>query len=167
MKTRIYPVAVVFTCFFLLLAAWPGRAQTGDAPKLALPNIYDESADGAKQIAEALATAKKEQKHVLLQLGANWCDWCHMLYTLFQTNEAIAEELKSNYVLVLIDVNQGHNKDTDVMYGNPTRLGLPVLVVLDAEGKSLITQETGSLEKDGRHDPEKVMAFLKAWTPKR
>ena len=40
-------------------------------------DIYDKSADGAKQIADALAMAKKENQRVLLQFGANWCGWCH------------------------------------------------------------------------------------------
>jgi thioredoxin-related protein len=77
------------------------------------PNIYNESADGSKQIADALATAKKEHKHVLLQFGANWCGWCHKLHQLFETDKNIAEALKSDYVVVLVDVNKGHNKDAD------------------------------------------------------
>ena len=39
------------------------------------PSLYDESADGSKQIAEALETATKEHKHVLLIFGANNCGW--------------------------------------------------------------------------------------------
>jgi hypothetical protein len=49
------------------------------------------------------------------------------------------------------------------VYGNPTRLGLPVLVVLDADGRQLTTQSTGDLEKGNAHDPAKVLAFLKKW----
>ena len=166
MKTRILPVASLFTCFFLLLTAWPGRAQTEKAPEFR-PNIYDESADGSKQIADALVTAKNEQKHVLLQLGANWCSWCHTLHTLLQTDKGVAEKLKDNYVLVMIDVNKEHNKATDEKYGRPTDLGMPVFVVLDADGKQLTTQETGSLEEGDHHNSEKVMAFLEKWAPKK
>lgn len=48
--------------------------------------------------------------------------------------------------------------------GTPTRLGLPVLVVLDSKGDPLVTQETGALE-DGKsgHDSAKVLSFLKQW----
>ena len=167
MKTRILSIALLFACFFTSLTALPRRARAEDAPKLSLPKIYDESADGSKQIADALVIAKKEQKHLLLQLGANWCKWCHRLHTLLQTDKGIAEELNNNYVFVMIDVNKEHNKDTDEKYGHPTGLGLPVLVVLDADGKHLATQETGKLEEGDHHNPEKVMAFLKEWAPKR
>ncbi len=138
-----------------------------EVPKSRPADIYDESADGAKQIADALVIAKKENKHVLLQFGANWCGWCHRLHKLFESDKSIAEKLKSDFVVVLIDVNKEHNKDINERYGNPTQFGLPVIVVLDANGKQLTTQDTGKLEAGDRHDPENVMTFLKAWSPKK
>ena len=139
-----------------------------DAPaQTTRPAIYDESADGAKQIEEALAKAKKENKHVLLMFGANWCGWCHRLHKLFDSNAQIAAKLKQDFVLVMIDVNKNRNADLNRRYGNPTQFGLPVLVVLDAAGKALTTQDTGKLEEGDHHDPAKVMAFLNQWSPKK
>jgi len=129
------------------------------------PNIYDESSNGVKQIADALDIARKEHKHILLQFGANYCVPCHKLHELFQTNTNIAEELKKHYVIVMIDTNKGHNKDIDAKYGHPTRFGLPAIVVLDTDGKQLTTQDTGKLEEGDHHSPEKVMAFLNEWPP--
>lgn len=131
------------------------------------PDIYDESADGSKQIAEALAVAAKEHKRVLLQFGANWCSWCHKLHDLFEKEKNVAEILKSDYVVVLIDVNKRHNQATDTKYEHPTRFGLPAIVVLDSDGRPLITQNTGKLEEGDHHSPDKVMAFLKEWAPKK
>ena len=82
------------------LAAEPAKSATPAKPK-----IYDEAADGAKQIADALVLAKKEKKLVLLQFGANWCGWCHKLHKLFESDKEIAAKLKAGYIVVLIDVN--------------------------------------------------------------
>ena len=82
---------------------------------------------------------------------------------LLNSNAAIARIVKENYVLVLIDVDKGHNADVVKRYGNPTRLGLPVLVVLDTDGQQLTTQDTGQLEQGDHHDPAKVIAFLEKW----
>lgn len=74
-------------------------------------------------------------------------------------------------MLVLVDVNhrsgKARNDAVNARYGNPVAQGLPVLMVLDADGKQLTTQETGALE-DGKaaHDPAKVIAFLRQWAPK-
>ena len=127
------------------------------------PAIYDEKADGAKQIADALVTAKKENKRVLLQFGANWCGWCHRLHGLFESDAKISSKLKEAYVVVLVDVNKSHNADINQKYGNPMQHGLPVIVILDAGGKQLTTQDTGKLEEGDHHDPAKVLAFLNQW----
>lgn len=129
------------------------------------PAIYDEAADGGEQIAAAVTTAHKDNRHILLQFGANWCGWCHRLHHLFETDKDVREYLRENYVLVLVDVNEGHNEATMKKYGQDAIRGLPSLAVLDADGKLLTNQETGSLEKGDAHDPEKVLAFLKKWAP--
>jgi len=85
------------------------------------------------------------------------------LSSLLKTNAEIAQIVKDNYLVVLIDVDKGHNADVVKKYGNPTQFGLPVLVVLDSNGKQLTTQETGQLEQGNHHDPAKVTAFLQKW----
>jgi len=108
---------------------------------------------------------------VLVDLGANWCVWCHRLHHTLQTDAAVAKVLNDNFVLVLVDVNhrdgKKRNDAVNEQYGNPIKEGLPVLVVLDAGGRQLLTQESGALEdgKDG-HDPAKIIAFLQKWAPK-
>jgi mannobiose 2-epimerase len=150
----------------LLSLVLPAVRAADPTSKPARPAIYDETADGVRQIATALAQARSENKHVLLMFGANWCGWCHRLHKLFESDAAIAAELQRGYELVLIDVNKGHNAAVDQRYGKPTQFGLPVLVVLDASGKALKTQDTGKLEEGDHHDPAKVLAFLKEWGPR-
>jgi thiol:disulfide interchange protein len=184
MKQRIFLAAAIVGLLAAALStpadntpAGPAKAtnavsatQSTNGPKAPAvashPKIYDENADGAKQIEEALVTAKKEGKRVLLKFGANWCIWCHRLHHTFEKDAAVAAELKKDYVVVLIDRNKDHNKATDEKYGFPTKHGLPVLVVLDADGKQLTTKDTGQLEEKDHHSPDKVLAFLKEWAPK-
>ena len=128
---------------------------------------YDETAVASQQIANALVLAKKKNKRVLLQFGANWCVWCHVLHHLFDTNKAVHKMIQSNYVVVLVDVNHGHNESTVEKYGQPTQFGLPVIVVLDSDGKQLVTQSVGEFGENGGYRPQKVMAFLNAWALKK
>jgi thiol:disulfide interchange protein len=148
-------LVATFTCF-----AGPGQ----EVPKTGFTG-YDEKADGAQQITDALAAAKAGNKRVLLQFGANWCGWCRKLHALYRDDAAVSAELKAHYVVVFVDVNKGHNKAVDDRYGNPSYLGLPALVVLDADGKPLKTQDSTELEEGGGHSQKKVLAFLKTWGP--
>lgn len=144
------------------MAALLGTASA--APTSKAP--YDAQADGVKQIDSALVSARKEGKRVLLQFGANWCVWCVRLHALFASDERIAARLKESYVVVLIDMNEGRNAGVNDRYGKPTRFGLPAIVLLDAEGKALVTQDTEEFEVGNGHDPKKVLAFLEKWANK-
>jgi thioredoxin-related protein len=154
-----------------LLVATAAFGAEPEYPKMG-PDIYDPSSDGAAQITAALTQAKAEHKNVLLMFGANWCIWCRRLHHTFESVPAVTKALNENHVLVLIDVNMRHgvkrNDEINTRYGNPIKEGLPVFVVLDADGKQLATQESGALENDKEgHDPAKVIAFLQQWAPKK
>lgn len=164
MKTKSLVVAL--TGLLLVLGtATPQAASAADAAKEARPKIYDESADGTKLVNDALAAAKKEKKHALLQFGANWCGWCHKLHKLMDTDKDVAAALKAGYIVVMVDVDKGHNKDLTTRYQGD-KLGLPFIVVLDSDGKRLITKDSGELEEGDHHNPQKVLSFLKDWAPK-
>lgn len=131
------------------------------------PDIYDPQADGFVLINAALQQARAENKRVLLDFGANWCPWCHLLHQLFTSDDSVRRKLAASYVVVMIDVNKrkgtARNAAVNEKYGNPIKAGLPVLVLLDADGRQLVTQETGAFEKSGgaeADDPAKVLAFL-------
>jgi thiol:disulfide interchange protein len=134
--------------------------QPGEAGDYLRTPIYDETADASQQISNALVFANMENKQVLLQFGANWCVWCHVLHHLFDTNRAIRKKIQSDYIVVLIDVNNSHNRSTVEKYGEPTQFGLPVIVVLDSDGKQLVTQSVVEFGENGGYSPQKVLAFL-------
>jgi thiol:disulfide interchange protein len=156
MKAFLLPALLLAAGLTVTVAAGP------EAPKPVYTG-YDERADGAADIAAALAAAKPGNKRVLLQFGANWCGWCRKLHGLYHDDPAIAAELKAHYLVVFVDVNGGHNKAVDARYGHPSNLGLPALVVLDADGKTLKTQDRSELEEGNHHSQPKVLAFLKTW----
>jgi thiol-disulfide isomerase/thioredoxin len=135
-------------------------------------NIYKAEANADSDITIAIQNARADDKRVLLVFGANWCPWCQRLHHLFETNVSLKKYLKKHFVVVLIDLGKrDRNMDIDTRYGHPSKLGLPVLIVLEQNGQLLHTQETGSLEfpKDNSqkgHDPDKVLQFFKTWTIK-
>lgn len=133
------------------------------------PDIYDVHADGSALVAEAVHTAQLEHKRVLIEMGANWCIWCRRLYHTFEADPAVSRELRQHYVLLLIDVNHRHdprrNADLIARYHNPVQFGLPVLVVLDASGRQLTTEDSGKLEEGAGHSPAKILDFLRHWEP--
>ena len=126
-------------------------------------NIYSATADAHADIAQAIRTAAKEHKRVLLDFGGNWCGDCQVLNIYFRQapNQAI---LDKNYVLVDIDI--GHmDKNVNVAqkYGVPLNKGVPALAVLDAQGHVLYSQKNGEFEAMRHMDPGSVTEFLNKW----
>jgi len=160
MRMKIF--SITLSCYSLIFISLPARLHAADAAKSQQPGIYDETANGDKQVADAVVIAEREHKRILLQFGANWCSWCWKLHKLLETDKSVRDELKGDYVVALIDLNNGHNKDLVVKYGAETGYGLPFLVVLDSDGKHLITKHSDDFEEGDHHNPQKVLSFLKA-----
>ena len=126
---------------------------------------YDVTKDGKAQV-EAAQAGKGKNKRVLVMFGGNWCKWCRALDGTFASDANVKAQLEKNFVLVHVDSDS--NGGLNDAWGNPFANGFPVLVVLDADGRKLHVQETGSLEKEDKtvaHDPDKVLTFLKQWSP--
>jgi thiol-disulfide isomerase/thioredoxin len=148
----------------------PGAPGQGVALSAAKPKekpvVYDESADGRKQIADALAKAKFAHKRVLIQWGANWCGWCIKLHELERADKEIARELLYEYEPIVIDIGQWNKHlDLGAKYDADIKAhGVPYLTVLDEDGKVVVNQDSSELEvpKSDHHDPAKVLGFLKA-----
>jgi thioredoxin-related protein len=51
--------------------------------------IYNPHANAREDIKTALANAKKEGKHVLIQVGGNWCPWCIKMHKYLNNQEEI------------------------------------------------------------------------------
>jgi thioredoxin-related protein len=126
--------------------------------------LYDPAADARRDLSAAVQAAKEQNKHVLLQVGGNWCSWCIKLHGFFESEPKIDSILKADYVLLRINYSK-ENKNPEVLASldYPQRFGFPVLLVLDQSGKRLHTQDTGLLELDKGYDPEKVSRFLLNW----
>ena len=145
--------------FFIIILVNTGYTQAR--------KIYDIDADPAKQFAEALSEAKKTSKHVMVQIGGNWCSWCFKFHDFYSNNNELDSLLHSNFVLINVNYNPKNKHDLFKKLEFPERFGFPVIVITDADGKRLHTQNSLYLEDGkGSYDKEKFKMFLKGWTVK-
>ena len=129
-------------------------------------NIYDPNANAVLQISKAVKLADSLGKNVFLQIGGNWCPWCIKFNKFCRTDSVIDTLLNNNYVVAHINYSK-ENKNLDVLKSLvfPQRFGFPVIVILDRKGKEIHIQDTGLLELDKGYDKNKVIEFMKNWTP--
>lgn len=82
---------------------------------------------------ELFEQAKSEKKLVLLDVGANWCHWCHVMDDSTYDDPEVKAFLQSNFVLSKED--QDSRPDLYAAYRSH---GWPATVVFNSEGEELL-----------------------------
>ncbi len=140
-----------------------------------LKKVYDETIDPIAQIDDAVAKAKAEDKFVICQLGGNWCPWCLRFADFVEKDTTVNRVVNENFVYIHVNYNprkaagdEAAQKAATLLkrLGNPQRFGFPVFVVLNREGEIMHIQDSSFLEEGKGYSEEKVIRFLKNWTPK-
>ncbi|QJW98297.1 DUF255 domain-containing protein [Frigoriglobus tundricola] len=140
-------------------------AARADEPKPKLP-------PATAVLAEGLSAAKKDGKAVFLAFGSPACGWCKYLDK-YHARPAVAKTLGKHLVFVKVDVieNEGGQKLYEKYAPEPG--GVPVWVVLSAEGKVLgdsFADKNGKKDNVGfPYEPNEVAHYekvLRAALPK-
>jgi thiol:disulfide interchange protein len=124
---------------------------------------YDPHADAFEQLDSAVATAKAEDKLVLLISGGDWCIWCHYLAEFLERETVLDAALHDVFVVQKVYVGD-ENKNKEFFARLPTAAGAPHFWVLSQGGELLASQNTLPLEDgDKSYDLGKFMAFVGKW----
>jgi thioredoxin 1 len=146
-------------------------AERTDSPQLQQPadmkkNIYPDNVDAHAEIHQAEQKAVQLHKRLLLVFGANWCFDCHVLDLAFQRPD-LAPIVNANYEVVHVDIGPDGKKNADVAKEFQTTLdqGVPVLAILESDGKVVFSQKQGEFEDARALTPEALADFLNKWKP--
>jgi thioredoxin-related protein len=128
--------------------------------------LYDPTADAKADLEAAVAEAKKEGKHVLIQVGGNWCSWCLKFHEKLQKEADLKALTEEHFVVYHLNFSkENQNKDVLADLAYPQRFGFPVFVILDGDGNRIHTQNSAYLEEGNGHSKKKILTFLKQWSP--
>jgi thioredoxin-related protein len=160
MKYKI--VFLLFVFFFVSLNLYSQEKSKVKKETAVLPS-FDPSRNAAKDIKTAIAEAKKTNKRIYVDVGGEWCIWCHRIDEFYQTHKDLYSYLKKHYVFVKINYSK-ENKNEKVLSHYPKIEGYPHVFILDKNGKLLKSKDTGELEKGKGYDYNKFKVFLKKWS---
>lgn len=151
--------AFLLTGLILVSLAFSAHSQTNDT------SLYHPYAYANEDIAQAIKQAKAQHKHVLIQVGGNWCSWCLLLQHFWTTDSQLDSVIQTDYVLYHLNYSK-ENKNLALLakYGFPQRFGFPVLLILDGNGSLIHTQNTGLLEEGKGYNKGKVLQTLEQWS---
>lgn len=129
---------------------------------------FDPARDPVADLATAKVEAQRGGKRIVLDVGGEWCSWCHLLDAFIEGDAEIRSFRDANYVWMKINYSED-NENAAFLSQFPQIKGYPHLFVLDAQGTLLHSQFTGELEADkGQpkgYNRERFLAFMKEWAP--
>ena len=128
---------------------------------------YAPEADAKASYAAALKTAKAENKRLYIQIGEPGCPACKRLYLFMAAHPAISDSLEKHYLPLHLDLSR-QNIPLFRAWGSPQlKHGVPVLLILDSDGKILTTTPANTFTASvGEFSEPKIIEFLGKWAPK-
>lgn len=153
MKKMILIIAVFISLFL-------SYAQENETEKK-----FDPARNPFQDLKNAIEYVQKTNKRILLDVGGEWCIWCHRLDAFIESHKEIKEFLDKHFVVVKVNYSK-ENKNEKFLSEYPEIKGYPHFFVLEKDGKFLHSQDTGLLEKDKDYDERKFMQFLEKWAIK-
>ena len=141
------------------------QARNGHVPAAsAAAASFDPKADPAKDLAKAVDDATRTHRRIILDVGGEWCSWCHTLDRFYDAHENLTALRDKNYVWLKINFSPD-NKNTAFLSKYPAISGYPHLFVLEHDGTLLQSQDTSPLEEGRSYNLDRTIAFLQKWAP--
>jgi hypothetical protein len=138
--------------------------RTEGATAYAPVYTYDPRRDAEQDVRDAVVEAHRTGRRVLLEVGGNWCIWCHILDRFFQEHPYLLEIREQNFVTVAVNYGP-ENKNHRVLGRYPPIPGYPHFFVLDEDGTLLRSQSTSELQQGSSYSRRRVEEFLLEWAP--
>jgi len=157
---------LIISAFLIVLSAGV-NAQSKKVKKQEYIPVtkFDTTRDAQKDLNNAIAEAKRTNKKVYVDVGGEWCIWCHRLDNFYESNKDLQKYLDKHYVFVKINFSK-ENRNEAVLSKFPKIEGYPHIFILDKKGKLVKSKDTGELEEGKGYSHDKVMAFLKEFAGK-
>ena len=154
----------------LLLSIFSGKVAMANSASTAIAanlptysKIYDDQRDPFKDAAAAITLAKETNRQVLIEIGGNWCSWCHKMDSFLAKNPDVYDALHNQYVLLKISVSDSNENDA-FMKSLPPVLGYPHMYVSTAQGKMILSKDTAELLDGNNYSKSQWLNFLSDWS---
>ena len=109
------------------------------------------------------SSPRATRRRVLVEVGGEWCTWCHIMDHFFVANPDLAKIRDTSFIVLRVNFSK-ENQNQAFLARWPKVAGYPHFFVLDANGRLLHSQNTSVLEAAKDYDPAAFRAFLLEWS---
>ena len=126
---------------------------------------FDPHRNSFDDLSAAMEEAKRTKRNILIEVGGEWCEWCHIMDEFYTKNPQLLALRDKNYVIMKADVSENH-PNAKFLSQFPRIDGAPHIFILDAFGKLVRSEDTSELEDGQSYSVERFKKFLEKYAPK-
>jgi len=153
--------------FLTLLFLFSISTQAVLSAELPLYSLhYDHKRDAMQDGRDAIKLAKETNRRILIEVGGDWCKWCHLLDRFLNKHPETKIQLHQTFVLLKINVSD-ENDNADFLKVFPPPFGYPHMYVTESNGKLLLSKDTGQFLVNGKYSKKRFEEFFKKFKLKK
>lgn len=138
--------------------------QPAEAEPYKPVEAYNPARNPYTDMAAALVEARRSHRSVLLEVGGEWCVWCHIMDRFFAEHAELRALRDKNFVTLKINMSP-ENDNKSFLSQYPRIPGYPHLFVVDANNKLIRSQDTSELEQGNSYNLRRFTQFLEKYAP--
>jgi len=127
--------------------------------------VYDPARDPIKDGQAAIQLASEQNRKVLIEVGGNWCTWCHKLDKFIHSNPQLKKDFFNTFVLLKVNVSE-ENDNKAFLKVFPPVYGYPHMFVTDQKGKIIESKDTADFLENKRYSVKNIYQFINKWKTK-
>lgn len=121
---------------------------------------YSEGRVSKEKVDKALAKARSQQKFLMVEFGANWCEDCIVLAQTLEKGET-RKYFKTHFEVLRVDVGRfDHNLEIAKSLGVEMN-AIPTAVFFAPDGERVGATNKGELEPARKYGSKQIYEFLK------
>jgi thiol:disulfide interchange protein len=121
---------------------------------------FEPSRNAMADVEQALGLAQAQRKLVFVDVGGEWCTWCHIFERFVASHPEVKKTLEEKYIVVKVNYSP-QNRNEKLLSRWPKAKGYPHFYILDASGRVLLSQPSVELEAGKDYDEAKLLALLR------
>ena len=165
MNKLIFYKTLRFAILGAFLTIAPQITTYAESTSQALPifsRIYDPTRDPIRDGNDALKIALENNRKVLIEVGGEWCAWCHKLNKFIHSHPELKKDFFNTFVLLKVNVSD-ENDNKAFLKVFPPVYGYPHMFVTDHNGKILESKDTADFLDNKRYSVAKFYDFINKW----
>ena len=146
----------------LMFAATAVSAADSYSQQPVYSQKYDPERNAFDDGRAALKLAKETNRRVMIEIGGDWCVYCHIFDRFIKSDEEMAKRFFETFVLLKINYSE-ENTNKEFLSNFKGIDGYPFIFITESNGKVIYANDMREMTIKGKPSKEKMFRFLDQW----